>query len=180
MRINPVHAKVSFIFNAFQCSEYCNTVVFIAILPFFDILILSPATLLKKRLWHRSFPLNFAEFLRTPFFIEHFPRVLLKLKESNLIKRKMNYKRKWPIWSKRYKFIKSRKFKSTWLLLPWSNKALRDANTTSKLYQPSKVEHEKMLENNTTSIYKKANENIRKVMNKKGKQWKKEIKTLSV
>ena len=26
-----------------------------------------PATLLKKRLWHRHFPVNFAKFLRTPF-----------------------------------------------------------------------------------------------------------------
>ena len=26
-----------------------------------------PATLLKKRLWHRRFPMNFAKFLRTPF-----------------------------------------------------------------------------------------------------------------
>ena len=26
------------------------------------------AALLKKRLWHRSFPVNFAKFLRTPFF----------------------------------------------------------------------------------------------------------------
>ena len=25
------------------------------------------ATLLKKRLWHRYFPVNFAKFLRTPF-----------------------------------------------------------------------------------------------------------------
>ena len=32
---------------------------------------LGPATLLKKRLWHRCFPVNFAKFLRTPFFIEH-------------------------------------------------------------------------------------------------------------
>ena len=30
-----------------------------------------PATLLKKRLWHRYFPVNFAKLLRTPFFIEH-------------------------------------------------------------------------------------------------------------
>ena len=29
---------------------------------------LRPATLLKKRLWHRCFPANFAKFLRTPFF----------------------------------------------------------------------------------------------------------------
>ena len=27
-----------------------------------------PATLLKKRLWHRCFPLNFAKFLRTSLF----------------------------------------------------------------------------------------------------------------
>ena len=28
---------------------------------------LLPATLLKKRLWHRCFPVNFAKFLRTHF-----------------------------------------------------------------------------------------------------------------
>ena len=28
---------------------------------------LRPATLLKKSLWHRYFPVNFAKFLRTPF-----------------------------------------------------------------------------------------------------------------
>ena len=28
---------------------------------------LSPATLLKKRLWHRYFPMNFAKFLETSF-----------------------------------------------------------------------------------------------------------------
>ena len=32
---------------------------------------LRPATLLKRSLWHRCFPLNFAKFLRTPFFTEH-------------------------------------------------------------------------------------------------------------
>ena len=32
---------------------------------------LQPATLLKNRLWHRCFPVNFKKFLRTPFFIEH-------------------------------------------------------------------------------------------------------------
>ena len=32
---------------------------------------LSPATLLKKRLWHRCFPVDFAKFIRTPFFTEH-------------------------------------------------------------------------------------------------------------
>ena len=29
---------------------------------------LSPATLLKKRLWHWCFPVNFAKYLRTPFW----------------------------------------------------------------------------------------------------------------
>ena len=32
---------------------------------------LRPATLLKKRLWHRCFPVNFAKFLRTSSFTEH-------------------------------------------------------------------------------------------------------------
>ena len=32
---------------------------------------LRPATLLKKRFWHRCFPLNFAKYLRTPFLTEH-------------------------------------------------------------------------------------------------------------
>ena len=32
---------------------------------------LRPATLLKKSLWHRCFPVNFAKFIRTPFFTEH-------------------------------------------------------------------------------------------------------------
>ena len=32
---------------------------------------LRPATLLKKRLWHNCFPLNFVKFLKTLFFTEH-------------------------------------------------------------------------------------------------------------
>ena len=43
--------------------------------PFF----IRPATSLKKRLWHRYFPLNFANFLRTPFLTEHLHRLLLYL-----------------------------------------------------------------------------------------------------
>ena len=31
----------------------------------------SPPTLLKKKLWHRYFPVNFATFVRKPFIIEH-------------------------------------------------------------------------------------------------------------
>ena len=40
---------------------------------------LRPATLLKKRLWHRCFPVNFVKFLRTPFYIEHLWRLLLMI-----------------------------------------------------------------------------------------------------
>ena len=36
-----------------------------------------PATLLKKRLWRRCFPVNFAKFLRTPFLTEHLWWLLL-------------------------------------------------------------------------------------------------------
>ena len=38
---------------------------------------LRPATLLKKRLWHRYFPVNFGKFLRTPFSTEHLRWLLL-------------------------------------------------------------------------------------------------------
>ena len=48
---------------------------------------LRPATLLKKRLWHRCFPVNFVKFLRTPLFIEHLWWLLLhdilSVKESS-------------------------------------------------------------------------------------------------
>ena len=40
---------------------------------------LRPATSLKKRLWHRCFPLNFAKFLRTPFLQNKSGRLLLRL-----------------------------------------------------------------------------------------------------
>ena len=40
---------------------------------------LRPATLLKKRLWHRYFPVNFAKFLRTPFLQNTSGRLLLKI-----------------------------------------------------------------------------------------------------
>ena len=38
---------------------------------------LRSAALFKKRLWHRCFPVNFAIFLRTPFFTEHLRWLLL-------------------------------------------------------------------------------------------------------
>ena len=36
---------------------------------------LKPATFLKKRLWHRSFPVNFEKFLRAPFLQNTFGRL---------------------------------------------------------------------------------------------------------
>ena len=38
---------------------------------------LRPATLLKKKLWHRRFPVNFVKFLRTPFLQNTSGRMLL-------------------------------------------------------------------------------------------------------
>ena len=42
---------------------------------------LSPATLLKKRLWHRCFPVNFVKFLRTPLLQNTSGRLLLLSKQ---------------------------------------------------------------------------------------------------
>ena len=47
-------------------------------LLFDKVAILRPATLLKKRLWHRCFPVNFLKFLWIPFFIERLWWLLLK------------------------------------------------------------------------------------------------------
>ena len=43
------------------------------------------AILLKKRLWHRFFPVNYAKFLRTPFFTEHLRWLLLTIVVSTYI-----------------------------------------------------------------------------------------------
>ena len=40
---------------------------------------LRAATLLKKRLWHWCFPLNFAKFLKTPFVTEHLRWLFLRM-----------------------------------------------------------------------------------------------------
>ena len=47
--------------------------------PFFNKV--AAAMLLKKRLWHRSFSVNFAEFLRTPFLQNTSGRLLLTFSE---------------------------------------------------------------------------------------------------
>ena len=38
---------------------------------------LLPATILKKRIWHRCFPVNLANYLRTPFSTKHICWLLL-------------------------------------------------------------------------------------------------------
>ena len=43
-----------------------------------------PATSLKEILWHRCFLMNFAKFLRTPFFTEHLWWLLLDLSGNAL------------------------------------------------------------------------------------------------
>ena len=43
---------------------------------------LRPATLLKKRFWHKCFPVNFANFLRTPFLIERVWWLLLAITKA--------------------------------------------------------------------------------------------------
>ena len=53
---------------------------------FFDkVASLRRATLLKKSLWHRFFPVNFSKFLRTHFFTEHLRWLLLKIFENTFI-----------------------------------------------------------------------------------------------
>ena len=44
---------------------------------------LRSVTLLKKELWHRCFPLNFAKFLKTPFLQNTTRRLLLENKSYN-------------------------------------------------------------------------------------------------
>ena len=58
-------------FGKFLGKHQCWSLFFIKVAS------LMPATFLKKRLQHRCFPLDFAKFLRTPFFTVHLRRLLL-------------------------------------------------------------------------------------------------------
>ena len=46
----------------------------------FDVNFARPATLLKKKLLHWCFPVNFAKFLRTPFLQNNLGRLFLEIK----------------------------------------------------------------------------------------------------
>ena len=56
-------------FTKFTGKHLCQSVFF------------NKETLLKKRLWHRYFPVDFVKFLRTPFFIEHLWWLVLDIPE---------------------------------------------------------------------------------------------------
>ena len=48
---------------------------------------LRAATLFKKRLWYRCFPVSFAKFLRTSYFTEHLRGLLMLLDEIQITKK---------------------------------------------------------------------------------------------
>ena len=58
-------------FTKFTGKHLCQS------LFFYKVAGLMAATLLKTRLWHKWFPVNFVKFLRTPFYIEHLWWLLL-------------------------------------------------------------------------------------------------------
>ena len=67
----------------------CNFVMIkIADKPW-EIIDLGPATLLRKRLWHRCFPVIFVKFPRSPFFIEHLWWLLLNTQKNDEISGKV-------------------------------------------------------------------------------------------
>ena len=66
---------------------------------FNNVTALSPATLLKKRLWHRCFSVTFAKFLRTPFLTEHLLFLLLHIRRKRTaIDRLNSFRTKVFIW----------------------------------------------------------------------------------
>ena len=71
------------------------------ILCFAKVAGLTPATLLKKRLWHRCFPVNFAKFLIAPFLTEHLRWLLL----SFPLKTSGNHRLKRPKWQYEYQTL---------------------------------------------------------------------------
>ena len=62
---------------SFVILQFCNFAF--QSLYFNEVAGLRPATLLRKKLWHRCFPVNFAKFLRTTFFTEQLRWLLLDI-----------------------------------------------------------------------------------------------------
>ena len=59
-------------FAKFTGKHLCQSLIFNKVAG------LRPGTLLKKRLWHSCFLVNFAKFLGAPFFTEHLRGLVLK------------------------------------------------------------------------------------------------------
>ena len=74
-----------------QFPETSSVLTFWLISGFKKIASLRPVTLLKKGLWHRCFPVDFAKLLRTPFFTEQLQWLLWSVnsacKQINLHRR---------------------------------------------------------------------------------------------
>ena len=66
-----------------------------------DVFCKKGATLLKKRLWHRCFPVNFVKFPRTPFLTEHLWWLFLFGKATNAWKKNSSKKLKSALFKKR-------------------------------------------------------------------------------
>ena len=65
----------------------------------------SYATLLKKRILHRFFPMNFPKFLRTPFFTEHlWWMLLLSVKNTRRARTTFNVENILTKWIRLQKF----------------------------------------------------------------------------
>ena len=66
-------------------SRFLTQIIFWTVIRFHYRSSRRPATLLKKRLWHSCFPVNFAKFLRTPFLQNTSGRLLLYFVSLNVI-----------------------------------------------------------------------------------------------
>ena len=67
--VKKVFLKIS---REFTAKHLCQSLFFNKVAA------LKSATLLKKRQWHRCFPLNFVKFPRTPFLTENLRWLLLR------------------------------------------------------------------------------------------------------
>ena len=84
---------------------------------------LRPATLLKTRLWHRCFPVNFAKFLKTSLLTEHLRWLPLAFQNESIL---------YISRSSRSKQAQCLKFK--WTVSSWNNSRLNIARTSSLCY----------------------------------------------
>ena len=74
--IRSSHQRCSIEMGVFNNFTKCTEKYLCQALFFDKVAGLRPATLLKKRLWHRCFPVNFVKFLRTLFLQNNSERLL--------------------------------------------------------------------------------------------------------